>query len=106
MIEDNRKFESEEELLGYVEERVKQFNSLLDDLERSQNTENAEDFEKHWKGIYNNIVRLQNLIQQNYVMFAGSSTTVENWEEIPMYSLTLALTERLTEIKDTGPGGV
>jgi len=106
MIEDNRKFEDEEELLSYVEERVKQFNSLLDDLERSQNTETEENFKKHWKGIYNNIIRLQNLIKQNYVMFAESSTAVENWEELPMYSPTLALLERLTEIKDTGPSGV
>jgi hypothetical protein len=106
MIEDNRKFKSEEELLSYVEERIKQFNSLLDDLERSQNTENEENFEKHWKGIYNNIIRLQNLIRQNYVMFASSSTAVENWEELPMYSPTVTLLERLTEIKDTNTFGV
>ncbi len=106
MIEDNRKFKSEEELLSYVEERVKQFNNLLDDLERSQNTETEENFEKHWKGIYNNIVRLQNLIKQNYVMFAGSSTAVENWEDLPMYSPTVTLLERLTEIKDTNTFGV
>lgn len=106
MIEDNRKFESEEELLGYVEERVKQFNSLLDDLERAQNTESQEEFEKRWKGIYNNIVRLQNLIKQNYVMFAKSSTAVENWEELQMYGPTVTLMERLTEIRDTGPSRV
>ncbi|MBD3398107.1 hypothetical protein GF412_02835 [Candidatus Micrarchaeota archaeon] len=105
MIEDNRKFESEEELLGYVEEKVKQLNLLLDDLERAQNTETKEEFDKRWKGLYNNIVRLQNLIKQNYVMFAKSSTAVENWEELPMYSLTVTLIERLTEIKDTNTVG-
>jgi hypothetical protein len=106
MIEDNRKFKTEEELLSFVEERAKQLNSTLDDLERSQNTETPEEFEKRWKGIYHNISRLQGLIRQNYVMFASSSTAVENWEELPMYSLTVTLLERLTEIKDTNTVGV
>lgn len=101
----DRDFEKEEDLLSFVEERVKQLNRRLDDLERTQFSENAEDFEKHTATIEKNIYRLQETIRRNYENYEKGDV-VENWEELPMYSMTVTLLERLTEIRDTNTVGV
>ncbi|MCP4647300.1 MAG: hypothetical protein GY852_06115 [bacterium] len=98
-------FEREEDLLSFVEERVKQINLRLDDLERMQNAESGEEFKTHANTIQKNIYKLQNIIKNNYAHFEKGKV-VENWEEMPMYSLTVTLLERLTEIKDTNTVGV
>lgn len=102
----NRRFTDETELLSFVEGQVKQLNMRLNDLEKSQLTESEEDFEKRWKGIEREIVKLQNLIKQNYVRFAGSSEAIANWDDIEMYSWASSLMTRLTEIRDTNTEGV
>ena len=109
MAEDNdldRDFEREEDLLSFVETRVSQINRELDDLERTQFTEQMEDFDEHWEKIYGEITKLQGIVKNNYVRFVGGEDKIENWEEIDMYSLTITLMERLTEIKDTNTVGV
>jgi hypothetical protein len=102
----DRDFDSEEELLSFVEMRVRQLNSELDDLERVQASEQPEEFEKHRQKIEKGTMRLREIIQANYIKFAGGEGKIENWEEIGMYSSTTTLLERLTEIADTGTGGV
>ncbi len=104
--ESERLFEREEDLLTFVEERARQINNRLDDLERAQFSESQEEFRKHAADIGNGIGRLQETIKQNYIHFAGGKNVVENWEEISMYSWTIRLQERLTEIKDTNTVGV
>jgi len=98
-------FKREEDLLSFVEERVKQINLRLNDLERMQHAESDEDFKTHANKIQKNIYTLQNIIKDNYAHFEKGNV-VENWEEMPMYSLTVTLLERLTEIKDTNTVGV
>lgn len=104
--EPERIFEREEDLLTFVEERAKQINNNLDDLEKAQFSESQEEFKKHAEEINGGIGRLQETIKQNYIKFSGGKNVVENWEEIPMYSWTTRLQERLTEIKDTNTVGV
>jgi hypothetical protein len=107
MEEDSdRDFEGEEELLSFVEMRVRQINSELDDLERVQASEQPEEFERHRQKIEKGVLRLQEVIRANYVKFAGGEEKIENWEEIDMYSSTVTLLERLTEITDTNTVGV
>lgn len=102
----DRDFENEEDLLSFVETRAKQINSQLDDLERVQASEQMADFGKHRERILNNIMKLRGIIQANYVKFAGNEGKIEDWEEIDMYSSTVTLMERLTEITDTNTVGV
>ncbi len=99
-------FNKEEDLLSFVEKRVSQLNLRLNDLEKMQFSENLEEFQVHWETIRDNITKLQNIIKQNYVHFAGGKGKISNWEEIGMYSMTILLLERLTEIKDTNTVGV
>ena len=99
-------FKREEDLLSFVEKRVEQINLNLNDLERMQDSESLEDFQVHWEKIRNNITTLQNIIKQNYTHFAGGEGKVSNWEEMEIYSMTVPLVERLTEIKDTNTVGV
>jgi hypothetical protein len=102
----DRDFESEEDLLSFVEMRIKQINSQLDDLERVQASEQSEDFESHRKKIVENINRLRDIVRANYAKFAGGEDKIEDWDEIAMYSSTTTLMERLTEITDTNTVGV
>ncbi|MFP3950016.1 MAG: hypothetical protein ACLFUZ_02900 [Candidatus Micrarchaeia archaeon] len=99
-------FKREEDLLAFVEERTKQINNRLNDLERAQFSESREAFRKHAADISDGIGRLQEIIKKNYINFSGGKNVVENWEEISMYSWTVRLQERLTEIKDTNTVGV
>lgn len=101
----DRTFKREEDLLSFVEERAKQINRRLNDLEKMQNFESNEEFKTHANTIQKNIYKLQNIIKNNYSHFE-KGTVVENWEEMPMYSITVTLLERLTEIKDTNTVGV
>ncbi len=102
----DRDFDGEEELLSFVEMRVRQINSELDDLERVQASEQPEEFEKRRQKIEKAVLRLRDIIQANYVKFAGGEEKIGNWEEIDMYSSTTSLLERLTEITDTNTVGV
>ena len=99
-------FDNEEDLLTFVEKRVGQINANLNDLERMQDSESIEDFQVHWERIRNGITTLQNIIKQNYIHLARGEGKISNWEEIGIYSMTLPLVERLTEIKDTNTVGI
>ena len=99
-------FDKEEDLLSYVEKRVEQINANLNDLERMQDSESIQDFQVHWEKIRNNISILQDIIKQNYVHLAGGEGKIDNWEEMEIYSMTIPLVERLTEIKDTNTAGL
>jgi hypothetical protein len=102
----DRDFETEEDLLSFVEMRIKQINRQLDDLERVQASEQSEEFGAHRARILGNINRLQQVIKSNYAKFAGGEDKIENWEEIDMYASTTSLMERLSEIGDTNGVGV
>jgi len=99
-------FDKEEDLLSFVEKRVGQINANLNDLERMQDSESIEDFQVHWEKIRNGITTLQNIIKQNYIHLAGGEGKIDNWEEMEIYSMTIPLVERLTEIKDTNTAGL
>lgn len=97
---DESVFNNEGELISFVEGRVKQLNGELDDLERAQKTENEEDFEKRAKHIEREITQLQGIVKRNYIKFLGGEQNVANWEDMEVYSWTLGLQMRFTEIRD------
>ncbi len=99
-------FGKEEDLLSFVEKQVEQINLNLNDLEKMQQSETLEEFQVHWEKIRNTITTLQNIIKQNYIKMAGGEEKISNWEEMEIYSLTVPLVERLSEIKDTNTVGV
>lgn len=105
-MDDDTDFNNEEDLLSYVEERLGQLNSELDDLEKSQFSESGEDFEGHSERIAGEIGELQEVIKKNYVRLAGGEGKITSWEDIDMYSSTITLLERLTEIRDTNTSRV
>ena len=102
----DRDFEKEEDLLSFVEERVKQLNLELNDLEKSQFSEQKEEFAKHTEKIEKEIYQLREIVQKNYIRLAGGEDKIANWVDIDMYASTVTLMERLTEIRDTNTVGV
>ncbi|MEM4271971.1 MAG: hypothetical protein QXH30_00075 [Candidatus Bilamarchaeaceae archaeon] len=103
---DETVFKNEEELISFVEGMAKQLNGELDDLERAQKTESEEEFEKRAKHLERKIAKLQGIVKRNYLRFLGGEQNVASWGDIEVYSWTLGLQMRLTEIRDTNTEGV
>ena len=99
---DDTQFKNEVELISFAEGRVKQLNQELDDLSRARESEGEDDFEKRTKHIEREIEQLQGIVKRNYIRFIGGEQNITDWDDMEVYSWTIGLLERLTEIKDTG----
>jgi len=99
---DDTQFKNEDELISFAEGRVKQLNQELDDLSRARESEGEDAFEKRRKHISREIDQLQGIIKRNYIRFIGGEQNIANWDDMEVYSWTIGLQERLSEIEDTG----
>jgi hypothetical protein len=99
---DDTQFKNEDELISFAEGRVKQLNQELDDLQRARESEGEDAFEKRRKHISREIDQLQGIIKRNYIRFIGGEQNIANWDDMEVYSWTIGLQERLSEIEDTG----